>query len=242
MNEVSTNEPFSFQPSQSAFRADIDAPRPLAFVLSSRSLGDMSVSNQQNRRTFFTYLGIDPATVTSFSQVHSKIVAVDPPTGHVPADSDGGVTNRSDAVLSVTVADCLPICLYDKSSGCMSLVHSGWKGTGIVLGALEIMRNTFGTKTSDVACIIGPGIGPCCYNVDEQRADLFAGIGPGASISRGGEHYIDLKAANAALLYKAGVADVRVSGLCTSCLEDLGSYRRQGPEGFTRMVAVIGHF
>ena len=67
----------------------------------------------------------------------------------------------------------LPIFLVDPVTGAFGLVHSGWKGTGIVHAALESMMAAFGTDPRDVSVTIGPGIGPCCYRVPEERARVF---------------------------------------------------------------------
>jgi YfiH family protein len=162
--------------------------------------------------------------------------------------------------LSVTVADCLPVYLYDTASGAFALVHSGWKGTGIVLRALELMAELGRSKPEAVAAVLGPCISVCCYKVDPERAAAFekefGGNFSGLEVAAGKEAtgleaaaaaylgpvsrreetkggpawYLDLKAANVRLLAGAGVRNIAVCEDCTFTDARLGSFRREGPQ------------
>jgi YfiH family protein len=241
--------------------------------ISSRFAGNMVYSAEgQNpgppnsaRLALFGELGIDPARVCGLKQIHSrKVLAADwrrPPA----AEADGLVSANRETVLSVTVADCLPVYLYDTGSGAFALVHSGWKGTGIVLRALELMAELYRSKPETVAAVLGPCISACCYKVDSERAAVFekefGGIFPAAGlggfdpvaaaylgpISRredGPAFYLDLKAANVRLLVGAGVQNIAVCEDCTFTDDRLGSFRREGPlnGNYTRMLALAGYF
>jgi copper oxidase (laccase) domain-containing protein len=120
-------------------------------------------------------------------------------------------------------------------------VHSGWKGTGIVVEAVRAMTIEFGSRAADIAVTIGPGIGPCCYTVPIERHEQFRADFGDRAVQRGldGSFRLDLRAANAALLEREGVGQVSIVADCTSCNPQLGSFRREGP-GFTRMLAFIG--
>ncbi len=125
------------------------------------------------RAGLFAALGVEPGRVRCVRQVHSRaVVRIDgseAPDGPFP-EADGMTTDRPDLLLTVTVADCLPIFLADRRTGAFALVHSGWKGTGIVVEAVRLMEAAYGTHAADLAATIGPGIGPCCY------------IGPGGTV------------------------------------------------------------
>jgi len=151
------------------------------------------------------------------------------------------IAELSDVTLTVTVADCLPIFLVDTVTGAFGLVHSGWKGTGIVVDAVAAMTARHGTRPQDVVATIGPGIGACCYRVPEERAALFAERFGAAAVTRdlGPEPRLDLRAANAALLREAGVSEIGVVTECACCSPRLGSFRRQGPESYTLMCAFL---
>jgi YfiH family protein len=223
--------------------------------ISSRFAGDMSLQNPE-RTALFAALNLDPSRVFGLTQIHSReVLTVDrnnPPA--VPAD--GMVSCDREISLSVTVADCLPVFLLDTESAMFGLVHSGWKGTGIVLQALGRMLEIGGTRAEAVAAVLGPCIGSCCYLVDEQRAAAFEKEfgtvasavtfeqeGPPPVTRReqgpdGYNWYLDLKAANVRLLAGAGVRNIAVCGDCTFTDTRLGSFRREGPD-FTHMAAMI---
>jgi len=222
----------------------------LRAVISLARAGDMSLSRRRDlpwRTRLFASLGLGEERVFGMRQVHSqKVVVVDEqqPEALAGTEADGMITDRPDAVLSATVADCLPIFLLDTVNGAFGLVHSGWKGTGIVVKALRAMHDGYGTLTPKVVAAIGPGIGPCCYRVPEERADLFARQFGAATVVRGqdGTPSLDLREANIALLRDAGVETMTVVEDCTGCSEALGSFRRQGPESYTLMLACIGRW
>jgi YfiH family protein len=232
--------------------------------LSSRFAGDMVYSgggSAENpaRLALFAALGLE--RVYGFTQIHSRtVLEVDrynhPAAAHpakFPPAADGMVSRDRRIALSVTVADCLPVYLYDTESGAFGLVHSGWKGTGIALEALRLMAERWGTKPEAAAAVLGPCIDSCCYKVDTERAAFFerefGADPPGLSsadaallkpaVRRDGAGcYLDLKAANVRLLAGAGVRNIAVCADCTFTDERLGSFRREG-EGYTRMAAIV---
>jgi hypothetical protein len=79
--------------------------------------------------------------------------------------------------------------------------------------------------------------------VPEERAVSFAAeFGKEAALRRGGETFLDLRAANITLAESLGIGYLLSIDACTSCDQRLGSYRRQGSSSFTRMLAVCGFF
>lgn len=219
----------------------------ISCCLSSRFAGDMKIGlREENRRALFGELGINPEKVYGLKQVHSRDVLVidgkHPPGEIWAVEADGMVTRESDVYLSVTVADCLPVFLFDTRTKALSLVHSGWKGTGIALNALNLMIERFGSKPGGIAAVLGPCIGNCCYRVDENRALSFEKEFGGGSVRKeSGEFFLDLKGANIKLLNDAGVENIAVCENCTFCDGRLGSFRREG-EKFIHMLAIIGNF
>ncbi|MFP3043395.1 polyphenol oxidase family protein [Treponema primitia] len=225
--------------------------REIRCVISSRAAGNMVYSDDSDTRTpFFRSLGLAPEQVRSCTQVHSRtVLAADDRFSGRP-EADGMVSRDRTIALAVTVADCLPVFLYDTLTGAWALLHSGWKGTGIVLNALSLMADRWGTRPEAVAALLGPCIHPCCYQVDEERAAVFeaefggpSGAYPlGPVVKRdGGKPALDLQAANARLLAKAGVRNIAYGEDCTFTDQRLGSFRRERP-AYTRMLAVMGYF
>lgn len=153
---------------------------------------------------------------------------------------DGLVTDDARVVLSVTVADCLPIFLFDESGSVRALVHSGWRGTGIAANAVEEMVNRYGAVRERIGALIGPGICGRCYEVGPDVFEHFrATWGNGCVRIEGSsqkQYYVDLAAANEVLLREAGVTDIRRSKACTMEDPRFSSYRRDGA-GFSRMLA-----
>ncbi|MDR0785774.1 MAG: polyphenol oxidase family protein [Treponema sp.] len=199
----------------------------------------MGVSNEETRRNFLKNVCVDKK-LYACRQTHSQNVAmVDEGSPPVFEDVDGLVTLQKEGViLSITVADCLPIFLFDVESGAFGVVHSGWKGTGIVLEALRLM----GARPEAVAAVLGPCICGRCYHVDEERRRVFeekfgGGKYPLGTVVSG--DCLDLKAANARLLAESGVKNLAYCENCTFTDGRLGSFRREG-KNFTRMFAGVG--
>ncbi|MDR0551613.1 MAG: polyphenol oxidase family protein [Spirochaetaceae bacterium] len=242
------------------------AVQGVSCALSFRAAGNMGLDGADAngwtpaRSTFYKALGLNAGNVYSARQTHTKnIVVVDKGTPNFHTEVDGFVTARQDAALAVTVADCLPVLLLDvrgiaaghgaAGNGAFAAVHSGWKGTGIAAEALRLMGKHYGTKPEDAAAILGPCICGDCYEVDGERAAIFEkefGQGsldayPLGQVTRKeyGRYFIDLRAANAALLADAGVRNIAYCTDCTFTNPLLGSYRREGAEHYTKMLCLI---
>lgn len=213
-------------------------------LLSAKSAGSMSVKNTERREEFLRGRGIDPASVYACLQTHSRAVAVveDAPAPRVPFPNMDGLVmrgaGRGGAFLTVTVGDCLPVYVFDTETGGFGLVHSGWKGTGIVLKAVEAL----GARAEAVCAVLGPCICGACYHVSEERRRVFAEMFSGGAFPLGAAvkgDCLDLRAANVSLLANAGVRNIAYCENCTFEDERLGSFRREGT-GFTSMMALVG--
>jgi YfiH family protein len=153
--------------------------------------------------------------------------------------------------LTIRSADCVPILLADPVSGVAGAAHAGWRGTAaaVVSRLVERLSDEWGCPRSRLVALLGPAIGPCCYDVREDVASAFRERFPdqGGFLRRvEGEgaprQRLDLVGANTLLLRKAGLAEESVmeAGLCTACRRDLfPSYRAEG-ESAGRFWSVIG--
>jgi copper oxidase (laccase) domain-containing protein len=186
-------------------------------------------------------LGLGGRQVLAVKQVHSRTVLRAETAADLGGrEGDGIVVGRGPLLVSVTVADCMPIFLFDRESGAFGLLHSGWKGTGILRDGIELLEKGFGAERRGIVVVLGPSIGSCCYEVDEGRFGVFKGLwGETAVSKREGKHYLDLRAAN------LGWHEARAS----ACNRSLGlhllhertlSFRRDG-DGFNRMIALLGY-
>jgi len=162
--------------------------------------------------------------LATLRQIHSATCVAAEGRSGVLGPGDALTENTPDAVVAIRTADCIPILLVDERRRAVAAVHAGWRGTaaGIVQRAVEAMRERFGTPPGDVHAAIGPGIGPCCYEVGPEVAAQFG---------LQGRTRLDLAGANRRQLIEAGVTPGRVyaSNLCTLCRrEDFHSFRRDG--------------
>lgn len=187
--------------------------------------------------------------------IHSKIVyKVDSFKDVENQTGDGIISQKENLMAVVTVADCMPIFIYDRETKAFGIVHSGWKGTGICINAISKMEEEFGCKKENICVILGPHINDCCYIVNQERADYFikeftpdcvkpleAGGkcycgGRGLKIDwdngEGQLYRLSLKKANLFALEQYGIPseNINVSQDCTCCLPNFGSNRRETAE------------
>jgi hypothetical protein len=187
----------------------------------------------RNREALARRLGFD--TVTRVRQVHGNtVVRLDRAVEPWP-EGDALWTDRAGVLLGVAAADCVPILVVDPASSRIGAAHAGWQGTRLrVAQALVRALVGAGSRASALVASIGPSIGPCCYTIDEARADLVGASGQGAYLRRGpdGKVAFDLWAANVAQLRDLGVESIEVSRICTlSGGQDLWSYRGRDADG-----------
>jgi polyphenol oxidase len=214
------------------------SPEPLGMNLSFR-VGDDRSNVEENRRRFFGALGFEPEWAAIPHQCHSdRILCVTKP-GEYEA-CDGLVTATPELPLVITVADCLPVALFDPSAGVVAHVHAGWRGSSaaIVRKAIGLMRQEFGADPALMVAYLGASAGVCCYEVGSEVAEMFA---PEHSEERGGKHYRNLKKANVDQLLECGVkrGHIEVSDSCTICNAELFHSYRRDRERSGRMMGLI---
>jgi len=175
-------------------------------------------------------------------QVHGAVVAPAPWSG--TPEADAAVAAQPALVLGIQTADCLPVLLVDPQRRLVAAAHAGWRGTAAGV-TRQIVRELVarGSRPGDIVAALGPGIGPCCYEVGEELREAFGPAGavffrPGSP----GKPRLDLRAANVHQLLEAGLAAEAIHHLadCTHCHPDLyHSYRREGL-GSGRMISFVG--
>ncbi|TVQ91629.1 MAG: peptidoglycan editing factor PgeF [Bacteroidetes bacterium] len=201
-------------------------------------VGDNDWMVLQNRKKLAQVLGAELDQFTFCNQTHSCNIAVidnfwkgsgstDFSTA-IP-NTDGLVTNNRKIFITVQVADCVPILLYDPVKRVVASVHAGWKGTlrKALQAAVRQMMHTFGTNASDIIAGIGPSNGPCCYEVGEDvKSETIKSLGNTNQILK--EHpeknkYIfDQWHANFLQLKECGVPEgnIEIAGICSQCHSD----------------------
>jgi polyphenol oxidase len=175
-------------------------------------------------------------------QVHGASV-VEAPWDGMP-EADASVASREGCLLGIKTADCLPVLLVDPSRRLVAAAHAGWRGTAAGVASRAVLALVArGSRPEDLLAVLGPGIGPCCYEVGEELRQAFGQSGaahfrPGPS----GRPHLDVRAANVRQLHEAGVRPESVHHVkeCTRCLADrYHSYRRDGKEA-GRMISFVG--
>jgi polyphenol oxidase len=175
-------------------------------------------------------------------QVHGRTVVQAPWEGRPEADA--ALAPEPGLVLGIETADCLPVLVVDPQRRAVAAAHAGWRGT-VAQVAREAVRALVagGSRKGDLRAALGPGIGPCCYEVGDDVRQAF---GPeGAAFFRPGPRgrdHLDVRAANRAQLLAEGLRPQQVAAVeeCTFCHPDLyHSYRRDGKDA-GRMINFVG--
>jgi YfiH family protein len=199
-----------------------------------------------NRATFLAKLGIPCDRVVSAGLVHGAKAyrATTADDGIVVPGVDALFADERDLFLSITVADCLPIFLFDPETKTFGLIHAGWRGpvAGIISNTIHAMARECGVRSENLFVAIGPGIGACHFEVKTDVAEQFATF-PDAIVHRDGATFIDLKTVAQTQLLALGVKEdhLEISAECTYDLEDkYFSWRRDKPTFKETMMAVIG--
>ncbi|HET7568371.1 MAG TPA: polyphenol oxidase family protein [Gaiellaceae bacterium] len=234
-----------------------DAPGPYRVAFSTRqggvSDGDFASLNLgirtddeparvvENRTRLCAAVGADPDGATMAWQRHGPVVARARPRGIVTPGTvfehcDGLWSDEPHRAMLLLTADCLPIALarVDGDRPAVAILHAGWRGLlgGIVAAGVRALGG------GPLAAAIGPGIGPCCYEVGEEVATPFREA-YGADVVH--DRRLDLWTAAERALRAAGVERVDRFDVCTACDADrFFSHRRdQGRTGRQGVIAYV---
>ena len=238
------------QPLTSTSNVIIPINQNFSCTFSLKNAGNMRCQN--SIKSLLHSRGIEFNKLRRVNQTHSKVVAsaaeclIPHPTLGLTSNfsADGVIADSYQAnknvTLMVTIADCLPIFIT-ADNGAYGIVHSGWKGTGIIEKAINSMVKYFNCNLNSFKVIIGPGISECCYKVDRIRYDYFLKTYKNDSVrlSSTGDHYLNLQAANTFILRKLGVKNIDIINECTYCSSRLFSYRQESPNHFFPLMAAF---
>jgi len=210
--------------------------------VSPRADGDAEI-RAARRRQMARDLGLDPDRLVYCQQVHqTRIAVIGDLTMCGPLDACDGVATALPGVPLMTFsADCPLVLVHDPGRRVLGLAHASWRCTVAVLTRrlVEVMHAQFGCQPADLEAGIGPGAGPCCYEVQRDVYEAAADLPQreGVFVRRDGRLYFDLWRANHEQLTAAGIRpqNIEVAGVCTMCGDDaFYSFRREG--------AGCGHF
>ena len=182
--------------------------------------GDEPERVAENRRRACESLGLDAARLSVNRQRHSPTVHRAEP-GIRDEPGDGLWSDERGQPMLALAADCVPIALAaSEGPPGLAVLHAGWRG--LAEGVVESGVRALGAPR--VAAVVGPSVGPCCYEVGPEVSARFD-----ADLTNDG--ILDLWSAAERALRRAGVEAVERVDLCTRCNPELFfSHRRSGPQ------------
>ena len=208
----------------------------------SRSGDDAPAAVAENRRRLQRALA--PGRLVFSRQVHGAAVAalkqpVDACDFPVVGTADAIVTDQPGLLLTILVADCQAVMMFDPQRRVVANIHSGWRGSiANVIGAtVAVMRRDFGCRPGDILAGTGPSLGPCCAEFRNYRREIPSSLWS----YRVADHHFDFWRLSRDQLTAAGLAADRIGlgRICTRCHpERFYSYRAGDKTG--RFAAVIG--
>jgi len=184
--------------------------------------------NKRSRESSLNRIGLKLKNTAIPEQVHgNKIKWVDSPGRYY--NMDGLVSSNPNLILSLKVADCVPVYLFDPTSQIFALIHSGWKGTKgkIVNEGVKLMIEK-GAQLKCIKCYLGPSIGPCCYEVGNDVSRFYSS--ESKILLNSDKVKLNIKLEIKIELKRMGVLanNINISDLCTFEQSKCHSYRRDG--------------
>lgn len=198
---------------------------------------NVDMASKNDRENLCKELNMNFENLTNNKQTHSDIVNIveNEDIGKIK-EGDALVTSLRKTPLLAFVADCVPVAIIDPKQEAVALCHAGWRGTysKITQKSIESMESLYDTNPEDLLCVLGPSIGPCCYEVSKDLIEKFNTIITNKDekfyIIKENKYYLDLWKANELILTSCGVKKENIVNLniCTSCNSDkFHSYRKQ---------------
>jgi polyphenol oxidase len=212
----------------------------------STESGDSDDAVPRNYDLLRQALGVRDHALIWCRQVHGCVTTLAPPTSQdAHPDADALLSDKKELLLSVRVADCVPILLASADGRAVAAVHAGWRGImlGVIPAALGAMRERYGVAPGKLLAAIGPCISAEHFEVGPEVADAFDKADLSHAVIRTGfpKPHIELARACAAQLERAGVpaGSIDRTDRCTyRDADEFFSHRRdKGRTG--RMAAVI---
>ena len=182
-----------------------------------------------------------PAAVHARQQHGAElwVHALPPAPGLLVLDGrDGHLTAQPGLLLSVSIADCVPVFLVSPAPRAIALLHAGWRGTAarILAAGCAALQADAGIAPGELWMHCGPAICGACYEVGPEvhaalRPDRPAPLAPSP---------VDVRQVlvEQALALEIAAERISVSSHCTRCgPPDFFSHRGGDPE---RQMGVLG--
>jgi polyphenol oxidase len=217
---------------------DVFTDCPVRTFFSNKTHGDMK-NSEQNRLEFVKALGLNPKLLFGAEQqVHGKEVFwVTKDNLETKIECDAFITKEPGIIVSVRVADCLPVYVYDPEKKAVAMIHAGWKGLAQNIIKEAVIQLG---KPENIRAAVGPCIQSCHFEVTGELARVFAKY-PQAIESRDNKIFIDLPKIAQTQLLSLGLKaeNIELSNKCTYDSEDLFSHRQNKGKETETMLAGI---
>ncbi len=201
---------------------------PFATANLGASVGDEPEAVLENRTRILAAFGSTLVDTAFVHQVHGNTVvngeeARGDRAGALQADAL--ICNDPRITLAVSMADCLPLLVWDEANRAVAAVHAGWRGVvaGVVEATLTAMQANFGSQPQQLHFAIGPHIRQAAYQVGEDVREAFEGAGFPASVltvdsDKAGHYRLSVEAAVRIVLERSGVPATSIAsgGWCTA--------------------------
>lgn len=196
--------------------------------ISSKREGSMKIGLIKERKDFLSSINLK--NVVSANLIHGKNVSLvsTKDSGRIIPKVDSLITSSKNLFLSITVADCLPIFLFNPKKETIALIHGGWKG--INLNIIEQTVFKMDGNSKDMLVFIGPGISKCHFEIKEDVSLKFKDF-PDCFYERNNKKFLDIKEVAKRKLINLGIKErnIEISKECTYCMKNkYFSYRRDG--------------
>lgn len=230
----------------------------LIITLSEKKDGPMKFSGDllrdkivtENRKKFLNKFGTDTDSIVSADLLHGRAVQIvnKKDRGKIIAKTDGLLTNQKNLFLTITVADCLPIFLYDFQKEIVGLIHAGWRSLAqnILASAIGELKRNFKSQPENILAGIGPGISQCHYQVGKEVLAEFKSLPSEIFLQKDEKIFLNLKKIAEIQLLDSGLKkeNIEINPECTYCLQEkYFSYRRDSlssDQYIEAMLAIIG--
>ena len=167
----------------------LDLFPPYGFSISPTN--NISSGYVQNCRIAFSkFLNIDESQILKQKQIHTdNILRVE--NSNSCADADAMITSTRNLCLTISIADCIAILIYDQENQVIAAVHSGWQGTklNIIGKVIDTLVNEYKSNPKNLKLYLSPSARVQSYEVGREFLDFF----PDETEYRNGKYYFDNK-------------------------------------------------
>lgn len=187
----------------------------------------------------FSFFGPRARIISFKDQLHGDSVQTIKNTDAADYFGDAFLTAMPHVALTIRLADCCGVLLFDPIKHAIANIHAGWRGVAkrIITKTIGEMAHRFRSRPEDLLAAITPSIGPCCFEFKNagtllpKHMDRFVLE----------EDYVDLWGASVGQLAEAGVPKkhIECARVCTACNPEYPSARRDGGDAKRFTCAIM---